>query len=290
MFGSLRIHKCGLQDSDRDLYKAHFCSVCHNLHRFSGWDSSLLTNYDVTLWSLVASGVSAESYILPVERRRCTAFPAGKVGVQPLTPEVGASLAAITVLLAWAKVEDCAQDGERVVSALGRLWLGRKEKKAESYLRSLGYPLESLLQLPARQLEAEKQGFPTLDDLSAPTEKALSDAFFWVSQLARRPDLERSLRILGQSIARYVYLWDALQDLAKDKKSGDFNAILTVWGEAFPAGTIKSELLVALGDMERELSDLPLGNRRALCLELVGLVLVLLARWELRSRRRHSQA
>lgn len=272
MFGHLRVKSCGLEGKDRAIYRSHFCGVCHSLHAFAGWDASLLTNYDVTLWSLVASGVSARDYDRQIERRPCTAVPFRRVDVQPLSTDMAASLASLTVLLTWAKLEDHRQDSGRAIGWLGQTWLGRKEVKARDYLTGRDYPLTSLLELPARQSVAEKSGQPTLAQLARPTQDALADAFAWIAVLAQRPDLDCDLRHLGQSVAGYVYLWDALQDLDKDREWGDFNAISAVWGHPVAARAgweIRGELLAFLGEMERSLEQLPLGNRRKLCNELV---------------------
>lgn len=269
MFGHLRISRCRLGENDRSLYSSHFCSVCHNLHAFAGRDATLLTNYDVTLWSLVASGVSARDYAGTAPARPCTALPFRRVAVQTLTPETGASLAALTVLLAWAKLEDHRQDGGALLGRLGQLWLGGKEKKARDYLARRGYPLASLLELPALQAAAEKREAPDLDTLCRPTSQALSDAFAWIASLSARPDLVPPLRSLGQGLARFVYLWDALEDLEKDRRSGAFNAIRAVWGKRFGAGSVRGELSRSLDGVAQALDRLPLGNRRKLCLELV---------------------
>lgn len=269
MFGYLKVKSCGLGDSDRTLYRAHFCSVCHQLSGHSGWDASLLTNYDVTLWNLVASGVSAECYRLPQESKPCTAVPFRRVQVQPLTPQVGASLASITVLLVGAKIEDAVQDGGKLLPRLARKWLGGKEKRALDYLRAQGYAVDTLLEIPSLQAAAEQHHQASPASLVWPTERALAEAFAWIGTLARRLDLDRDLRRLGSAIATYVYLWDALDDLEKDDQSGDFNAIRRLWGERPDWWVLKGLLLEALAAMEAQLKDLPLGDRRPVCLQLV---------------------
>jgi hypothetical protein len=269
VFGHLRVKSCRLNEKDRSIYKSHFCSVCHNLHAFAGWDASLLTNYDVTLWSMVASGVSGTDYLRLPEARPCTAIPFRSVDVQPLSPEMGASLAALTILLAWAKVEDHRQDGGIVLGWLGQAWLGNKEAKARDYLAGRDYPLTALLELPRRQARAEGEARPTLAALAGPTQEALADAFAWIGVLAERRDLIAELRSLGSAIAGFVYLWDALQDLDKDRKSKSFNAVLAIWGQSFPAGEVRAQLALALSGIGRAIEQLPLGNRRKLCKDLV---------------------
>lgn len=269
MFGYLRVRKCGLEEYDRKLYSSHFCSVCHHLSQNAGWDASILTNYDVTLWNIVASGVSASCYTMSVEKRPCTVVPFRKVWVQPLTTEVGASLSAITVLLVWAKLEDSQQDGSRVVSKLGKLWLGSKERKAESYLRGLGYPVDTLLEIPVHQKRLESSDTSSLSILSSPTTEALSEAFAWIGHLANRTDLEARLRRLGGAIAGFIYLWDAVDDLESDRNKGCFNAVTRVWGHEPKWNEVRSMLTDYLESMEGELRVLPLGDRRPICLKLV---------------------
>lgn len=270
MFGHLRIQGCRLEDTDRSRYRSHFCSVCHNLHAFAGWDASLLTNYDITLWTLVAGALVPGVAERTPEQRPCTALPFRRVEVQPVPPEVGASLTALTVLLTWAKLQDHAQDGSRWTARLGQAWLASREGKARSYLEAKGYPLASLLQLPARQQQAEAASPTRLDRLSAPTREALRDAFGWIATLSQRPELEAALRELGDQIASFVYLWDALEDLPADDKAGGFNALRRVGGASLPTAVVRRELWGQLDAMEKAFNRLPLGASGKLCADLVA--------------------
>jgi hypothetical protein len=147
--------------------------------------------------------------------------------------------------------------------------LGRKESKAREYLQRQGYPLQTLLQLPERQAAAESQPRPSLESLAQPTRDALADAFEWIGRLAERSDLRADLRALGSGIAHYVYLWDALEDFEDDRRSGRFNALMAIWGPAFPPAEVRALLLGTLASLEQSLGRLPLGSRRKLVGEVV---------------------
>lgn len=271
MFGYLRVKNCRLDEFDRTLYKSHFCSACHNLRSFGGWDASMLTNYDITLWGIVATGVRAQDYQMLPEQRPCTALPLKNVSVQPVSPEVGACQAAFTILLTWAKLEDNRQDGGApFLARLGQLWLGKREAKARDYLASTGFPVQAILDIPAAQQQAETSSELSLDDLQGPTRHAVSEIFAWIGTLADRMDLLEPLRNLGAALADYIYIWDALDDLEKDRKRGDFNAISALWPTHFPKNHLRHLLLESLRQVEEALEDLPLGNRRKLCQELVA--------------------
>lgn len=63
MFGFLRVPDRGLGPAEKLLYQSHFCAVCHSLHAETGRLSSLLTNYDITFWTLLGTALEPPSKI-----------------------------------------------------------------------------------------------------------------------------------------------------------------------------------------------------------------------------------
>lgn len=267
MFGFLKLQSFSLTPDDRQIYQSHFCSVCHAMTEFGGRVSSLLTNYDITFWLLLASALDQRP-VRPVEERGCTAFPLRQVPVRPLSPELAKTMACLNLVLVESKAVDDQQDGETLKAGAARMLYGRKFEKARTYLKQAQFPLDALEELPRAQARVEKLARPTLAELSAPTSHALSEVFACISTLHAQPQLEAPLRAFGSNLGGYLYLWDATEDLAEDTKKGKFNAI-----NAASGGYTKQSQDALVGHLEAMqsiLGGLALGPEGRLCHQLLS--------------------
>ncbi len=267
MFGFLKLQSCALNPEERLIYQSHFCSVCHAMTDFGGRLSSLLTNYDITFWLLLASALEQRPPT-QLEQRPCTALPFRKVAVRPLSPELARTMAALNLVLVESKASDDRQDGERLKAGLARALYGRRFQKAHLHLSEIGFPLETLLALPAAQAKVEKAQDPTLSSLTSPTAETLAEVFAAIASHHKLPELAPALRSFGSNLGTYLYLWDAVEDLTKDTKKGHFNAINAACG-----GYLKSagELMSAsLDELQKILDGWALGPEGRLCRQLLA--------------------
>lgn len=288
MFGFLRIAKKGLLKSDRALYNAHFCAACHTNAAFGGRLTSLLTSYDQTFLMLVFSALDEHRKEAPV-MRPCTAFPLRRVAVQPTSATAGRLLAALNVSLVDAKLKDDVQDEGRLRSRLASRLLARRSESAREVLQAHDFPVDVIDRLRQRQSDAESSEQPDLTTLSTPTADVLAEIFGFVATLTVRPNYETTLRRLGEALGRFLYVWDALEDLKADQKAGRFNAIVASFGPEAPSSllgrpdgpsgaprlpayepAVRGILLQSLRHMERALDELPLGARVALTSQLIA--------------------
>ena len=252
----LRIARDRLNAEQRDRYHAHFCSGCHALRSHNGLLSSILTNYDQTVLSLVLGGYgSAENFdLLP-----CTAVPIRKVEVQRLSPAASNYLAAVTVALAGAKVEDDVDDEGGLKHKLARRLLADRVLTAQSDLRSHGFPVSILKELPTEQRECESDVSASLDCLVRPTAEMLGQVFAFGGTVTGQLPSLTALRQLGEALGEFVYLWDAVVDRDADLRKRRFNALSSYFaqgGNAAQLGERLRECLhrchVALGDANLE--------------------------------------
>ncbi len=258
MFGFLRIARHRLDDGDRAAYRAHFCATCHALRDFGGRPASLLTNYDATAFALVVGAFDAGE----PARARCTALPIRHVDVQPLSAPVARFTAAFTIALADAKLEDDVADEGRWWARVARRALGGRVTRARDALDRAGYDVAHLDRLGATQRAIERSGCGDLGALSASTAAALAAGFATGVRLAGRPDAEPIAARIGSALARYVYVVDALEDRAVDRRRGRFNAIdasIAVGGtEADAFALARAELATLRGGIDA----LPIGRSR----------------------------
>ena len=266
MFGFLKLKSCGLTPQEQQIYRSHFCGVCHAMTEFGGRVSSLLTNYDITFWLLLCSALDSGLPTAP-QSLPCTALPFRKVAVKPLSPKVAQTMASLNLLLVDSKVADDRQDGERLKAGVAKALFGKRFDKARAYLRETGFPLEKVLELPERQAEAEARESPTMADLCLPTESTLGEIFAALADLQKKPELEKPLRAFGESLGGYLYLWDALSDRESDKKKKRFNALeSTAVGKA----KLRAELDSRLQRMKKILDSFALGPEGKLCYSLLN--------------------
>lgn len=257
MFGSLRPPKDRFSAQQKQLYQGHFCALCHSLDDFGGKLASLLTNYDTTFWLLVLAALEkAET----VERKACTAIPFRRVPVLQLRPDTRKLVAALTLALAGAKVEDDRHDGDRPWVAWAFLPLKSSWKKAAPWLDQLQFPREAIEGLGAWQRAVEREA-RSLPELARPTQTMLASLFGFLADYTHQPDTRPALEELGRALGLWIYLYDAWSDQGKDLRSGAFNAL-----HQFPISDqeLGSQLLHALQHARRALNHLPLEDRRPL--------------------------
>ncbi|MFN8608597.1 MAG: DUF5685 family protein [Vulcanimicrobiota bacterium] len=260
MFGSLRPPKDRFTSGQKELYQSHFCGLCHSLDAFGGKLASLLTNYDTTFFLITLAALEKTEEI---ERKPCTALFLRQVPVLRLSPGTRKLVAALTLALAGAKVEDDRQDGDRPWVSWAFLPLRASWKRAGPILDELKFPRDAIEGLGGWQRAVEAQA-GSLPELAVPTQTMLASLFGFLSDYTQQPETRPALEELGRSLGLWIYLYDAWSDQARDRRSGAFNALLR-----FPMADqeLGVHMLHALQHAGRALNHLPLGSRRPLLSE-----------------------
>lgn len=175
-------------------------------------------------------------------------------------------MASLNLVLVESKAADDQQDGDLLKARVARTLYSSRFALARQHLRETDFPLEALTDLPVAQSAAESDPNPTLASLSAPTATALGEVFAAIATHHRQPELSEPLRTLGAALGRYLYLWDALEDLASDTQKGTFNAINAACGGYLPQ--VRTHLQSDLSTLEAVLENLALGPEGKLCRQL----------------------
>lgn len=230
--------------------------------------SSLLTNYDITFWLLLQSAVDSRP-LQAAERKPCTAVPFRSVMVKPFDDKVSQTMAALNLVLVNSKIEDDELDGERWKARTGKFLFGKSALKARTFLEEQDFKLDQVFQLTEKQHQAEQAEVATLESLSAPTGEALGQVFLTIATLQEKLELSEPLTGFGNSLGRFLYLWDALHDLEDDRKTGAFNAISRVFDEGSHETELRRLLLAWLHDLNDCLKSMALGPEAKLCFGLV---------------------
>lgn len=217
MFGYVRPLKEELRIRDYDRYHAAYCGICRQLGKQYGFFSRFLVNYDMTFLYLLLASVQEPA---PTGRCRCPA----RFGCQKpcLTDaDLQQKIAAIDVILCRHKLEDDVADSG-LFKALGyrivRLLTAHGYRKARRALPEF----DAVVRTRLDSLRAlERQQSDSID--------RTADAFAQILSACAADFDEPSLRLpmeqLFYHVGRFIYLVDALDDLAEDCKSGNYNPL-----------------------------------------------------------------
>lgn len=245
MFGYVLPTTQRLTAEQKERYGALYCGLCHTLKERYGTISRFLLSYDLTF---LAALLTTE---LAVTERRCIASPhkKKKMTLQTSALELAADC---TVIFAYHKVMDNVLDTvspKKEVYRLSGKILEAAYQKAAAFRPGLAR--ETLQQMESLR-SLEKSHCSSLD-LPADTFARL------LQSIARElPDAaqQRIFSHLLYHLGRWIYLIDALDDLKKDHKSGNYNPILLRFsledGKLSPEA--REQMIVTLDASVREIA------------------------------------
>ena len=223
MFGYVHISPDKLTEEESARYRACYCGLCHTLGRRYGLAARMILNYDLVFLAMLLS----EGNVPRCDEKRCPVHPIRRRCFCRETAALDAA-ADVSVLLTWWQLRDGVED--------------------HGLFRGLKYRLSALLLRPAyrkaRQLrpDLDKRMRERLQYLSALEREKCSvpdraaDAFALLlrdlAALENCADRRRVLEELLYHLGRWIYLVDALDDLKKDSRSGNYNPLLLRYGSA----------------------------------------------------------
>ena len=220
MFGYVRIYKPELKFKEYELYKGIYCSLCKQLGRSYGIFSRFILNYDFTLLSalLLATKTEETEFI----KSHCTFCPVKKCLTCKSQDSALEFAAAISIITVYQKIRDDFEDGnfiDKLKSVFLYPYFKAKYKKA-----SMRYPQisEDISNQMLMQKETENSNTSSIDLAADASAKSLG---FIISSQFDKSAKEVAYRF-GYCLGRFIYLCDALDDLEKDKKNGNYNVIL----------------------------------------------------------------
>ena len=211
MFGYIYVNDQEMKLKDLRTYRGFYCGLCEELKDRYGREGQLLLSYDLTFLAILMSGLY-EPHTVRSEGR-CLIHPAAKHLI--IRNDAVSYAADMCVLLSWHKLMDDWKDEKK---ALRKVLADRLKKDyqslAEQYPRQTRAVERNLHQLS----RAERQGKKDLDLLAGYTGAFLGEVFVWKDDI-----WQNDLRRMGFYLGKFIYLMDAVEDVAKDRKKGNFN-------------------------------------------------------------------
>ncbi|MBQ4055251.1 MAG: hypothetical protein IJD17_06010 [Clostridia bacterium] len=253
MFGYIKPSTPELRVRDNELYKSLYCGLCRTMGIRICKSARFTLSYDILFLALVRAYASNES--IRIKSRRCTVHPFKKRPMAECDKALPYS-ACVSAILSYHNLIDDLTDEKGFKRFVKKAVLPtvRKHRKKAS-MDDLDGRIAALL---GQLYDLEAEGNPSAE--------ACADKFGDVLALVFAydfgdPNTERILSDVGYHIGRWIYLIDAIDDHAEDKKSGDFNPFSSY--ESLPKESLEVALNLELEAAKRSL-DLLFGENKAI--------------------------
>lgn len=237
MFGYIYVNEQELKLREYTTYRSFYCGLCQELHHRYGRRAQLVLNYDTTFLAILLTGLYEPDTL--TEEKRCLIHPLHKH--QMANNDAISYAADMCVLLAYQKGLDDWEDEHkpsgRILAAMLKSGYDgiareypRQAKAVEENIRLL-HDVESAWR---GQAGVSSDGARTdIDYVAGLTGNFLAELFVWKDDI-----WQDDLRQIGFYLGKFIYLMDAVEDIDKDKKRGNYNVFLTVFRENAVAGAV----------------------------------------------------
>lgn len=220
LFGYIRPLKPELKIKDYETYRSVYCGLCKELGRAFGPFSRLTLNYDFAFLALLQLAVNDQTthaamqrcFLHPFRKRMCCQ-----------SAEALQLTASAAMLMVYHKNEDNLHDGG-LFEKIGSLMLRPFTLSARHRAKRIHPVLDdALADMMVQQAALEQANCRSIDDAADPTAQLLSTICTMLSNNERQ---QRVLSRFGYLLGRWIYLIDAVDDLADDYKHKRYNPFL----------------------------------------------------------------
>ncbi len=220
MFGYLNIEKAKLSQDKQGVWQTFMCGMCFSTKRLFGNVPRLFISNDVNFFNVFFHAVTQRD--VEVEQRRCFSSPFKKRPVLEQT-ELIDKMAVANVLLTYWNLYDDVVDGGGVKKKTAFRMLKRAYRKAQGILPNLDGMLR------ARYEELRKMEQANSESLDAVSHSfAQLSADFAVQLIGDEANAD--VQSLCYNLGKWIYLIDALDDVEKDLKKGNYNPFVACYG------------------------------------------------------------
>ena len=223
MFGYVTPCKMEMKIKDYEKFKAYYCGLCNSIKDNFGNLPRLTLNYDMTFLAVLLDALSENKYNFI--KFKCMMHPLKKRIMINNNKAIDYA-AFCNITLAYYKIMDDVQDNKTMKSKVFSIFLKNYLSKSEvAYNDVMKYTKEKILLL--NTLEANHKDSSIDEQLSI---DELSHVFadltgFIISFYYKEAPFKEDLYWLGYNLGKWIYIIDAYDDLEKDMKNNEFNAI-----------------------------------------------------------------
>lgn len=217
MFGYVRLHKPAIRMGEYEQYQGIYCTLCRRIGRRYGLLMRLTLSYDMTFLALMQMAAQPDD---PGFCRGHCSFNPTKRCLRCQHTDAIDRAADIGVLLTYAKLQDTLHDEGffgRLAAAVCLPVAALARRKAE---KRQPQAWEQIAAMTAAQHAVEEERCASVDRAAEPFARLLA-------QLASAPAADERQRTVldrfGYCLGRWVYLIDAVDDMADDLKKKSYN-------------------------------------------------------------------
>ena len=240
MLGYVRVNAQELRLREYEYYRALYCGLCRRMGKCTGQCSRMSLSYDFVFLATLRMSILGEKP--SVGRVRCMVHPLKKRNAVLASPSLD-YCADASALLSYHKLNDDVADEKgfaRTKAILLRLLMRSAYKKARGRHGELDEKIGACLQRLS-EYEKDAHEYPSADTPAALFGELMAAVF---SEGLEGADA-RIASEMGRAVGHWIYLADAADDFAEDKKRGRFNPYKGLFGET-PTATDLENLRVSL--------------------------------------------
>jgi hypothetical protein len=246
MFGYIKTAQAELRVREYEYYRASYCGLCRAMGKCTGQCSRLTLSYDFAFLANVRMALVGT--VPTFKRRRCIVHPFRRRVMMERNEQLDFAADASAILAYEKCLDDVADErGWRRFKAKMRcFFLKNSYRRAAKRHFELARAVRGHL---ARLSQKEKEKRPSVDEVAVIFGDLLADI---VSD--GLPETEaRIARSIGWQTGRFIYIVDAMDDLAEDAKKGRFNPFLLLYGGVLDEEqrqSVRDALIACLADLE----------------------------------------
>lgn len=264
MFGILKPSLNLVSDSQKQLYHSSYCNLCASLSASGAgaWNRFFLINDVVTIdWLLTDNDDSSQN---PFSCHNCV--KGGVIGKKQQVSTHQKLLAAISSFICGIKIKDNAFDDPKLKNKSLALLYKPIMKKAQNSLKEFNL-LENLQYHLSVDRQNEQKNITDIHEACEPTEKCYQLITIEIAKRISTLPLDL-VSLLGRYLGRYIYLFDAIQDMDDDRKNKQYNVLNSLTYEKSSINRVEAiqHCLDFLKPMRLEISEklMNTGNTRNL--------------------------
>ena len=215
MFGYVIPNEAVLEPEARERYRSAYCGLCRRLGKSYGVKGRLTLSYDLTFLDLLLMSLYEGDTPVEAGVERCPMHMIGGTAWRESGPT--AYCADLSAALHYYSAVDKWNDDKSPLGLAGKAALAAPAAEAaERWPRQCGAIVSCLDRLAAYEAE----GSEDLDAVSGCFGELMAELFDY-----QQDRWSPELREIGFNLGKYIYLLDAYDDLARDKRKGAYNPL-----------------------------------------------------------------
>lgn len=263
MFGYIRPLKSEMLVRELVKYKAVYCGICKQISEDYGQLPRMTVGYDITMMALLLLALTEDQPV--IRQETCLMNPLQR---RPVIygGDIFSLCAALSVLMACYKAEDDVRDEKSLRGRILLIFWSRARKKARRKYREYDAMIDKSLRELAIQETEEPD--PKAAEIFA---RLMGQIFAQAADLVKaEKSIRDALQLMGRDLGAWVYLLDAIDDLASDCDNKRWNPLAGMSAEAARRFT-ENKLVYLEESIDRTAALLPYKNDSGLVQNIITL-------------------